>query len=123
MKQERYHEYIARQYKEEQMVSNAALESPINNIQQLMAITAEECGELTQVCMKILRKYDTIEGINGDKYIDCLIEEAGDVMCMLELMIEHGLVTQKQIKDRVKVKREKLEVWSTLVDIPKRIKK
>lgn len=117
MKQELYHEYIARQYKEEKnMVSNAALESPINNLQQLMAITAEECGELTQVCMKIMRKYDTIEGIESDKLKEYLIEEAGDVMCMLELMIEHGVVTTKQIKDRVKVKREKLEVWSTLVE-------
>lgn len=97
------------------MVSNAELDSPINNIQQLMAITAEECGELTQVCMKIMRKYDTLEGISEDKYRDLLVEELGDVQCMIELMIDNGVVSHKEIAKRSNVKREKLKVWSTLV--------
>ena len=43
-KQERYSEYMRRRMREEdeKMVSNEYLESPINGIQQLMAITAEE---------------------------------------------------------------------------------
>lgn len=98
------------------MVSNTELETPINDFQQLMAITAEECGELTQVCMKIMRKYDSLDKAAEDKYIDLLIEEAGDVMCMLELLIEHGVVTNKDIVDRIEVKREKLKLWSDLVD-------
>lgn len=116
-KQERYSEYMRRRNREEdaKMVSNQELESPINDIQQLMAITAEECGELTQVCMKIMRKYDTLEGIEGDKYRDLLVEELGDVRCMIELMIEHNVVTVEQIRNRAAVKREKLKKWSTLV--------
>ena len=98
------------------MVSNADLNSPINNIQQLMAITAEECGELTQVCMKIIRKYDTREGIESDKYRELLIEEAGDLFCMLELMCEHNLFDWREIMDRADVKKEKLKRWSTLVN-------
>ena len=98
------------------MVSNEYLDSPINDIQQLMAITAEECGELTQVCMKIMRKYDSIEGIEGDKYRELLIEELGDVQCMIELMIRNKVVTWDEIQNRVKVKKEKLEKWSTLIE-------
>ena len=98
------------------MVSNEHLDSPINDIQQLMAITAEECGELTQVCMKIMRKYDSIEGIEGDKYRELLIEELGDVQCMIELMIRNKVVTWDEIQNRVKVKKEKLEKWSTLIE-------
>ena len=98
------------------MVSNTELETPINNFQQLMAITAEECGELTQACMKIMRKYDSLDKAADDKYIELLLEEAGDVLCMLELMSEHGLFTWQQAYARADVKREKLKMWSTLVD-------
>jgi len=98
------------------MVSNKHLDSPINDIQQLMAITAEECGELTQVCMKIMRKYDSLEGIEGDKYRELLIEELGDVQCMIELMIKNKVVTWDEVQARVKTKKEKLLKWSTLVE-------
>ena len=98
------------------MVSNTELETPINNFQQLMAITAEECGELTQVCMKLIRKYDSLDKATDDKYIKLLVEEAGDVLCMLELMSEHGLFDWQQAYDRADVKREKLKQWSTLVE-------
>ena len=98
------------------MVSNTELDSPINDFQQLIAITAEECAELTQVCMKIMRKYDSLDKATEDKYIELLIEEAGDVLCMLELMSDHGVVHWQDIEDRVLVKREKLKQWSTLVN-------
>jgi len=98
------------------MVSNQELDTPLNDFQQLMAITAEESGELTQVCMKLLRKYDSLDKAKNDKYIKQLIEEAGDVYCMIELMIEHGLMISEDIVNRAKVKRDKLRIWSTLMD-------
>lgn len=100
---------------ESKMVSNEELKSPLNAIQQLMAITAEECGELTQVCMKVMRKYTTLEEIQNDKYRDLLIEEAGDVLCMLELLVEHGVLTNEELGARVTVKRNKLATWSNLI--------
>ena len=51
--------------------------------QQLMVITMEECGELQQVCSKILRRAEI-----DDEYGIKLVEELGDVYCMLKLMIE-----------------------------------
>jgi hypothetical protein len=100
---------------ESKMVSNEELTSPLNAIQQLMAITAEECGELTQVCMKIMRKYTTLEEIQNDKYKDLLIEEAGDVLCMIELLVEHGVLTNEELGARVTIKRGKLATWSNLI--------
>jgi hypothetical protein len=97
------------------MVSNTELDTPLNDFQQLMVITAEECAELTQVCMKIMRKYDSLDKAAEDKYIELLIEEAGDVYCMLELLLEHGVVTKDDIVVRSDVKREKLKQWSTLI--------
>ena len=97
------------------MVSNQELETPINNFQQLMAITAEECAELTQVCMKLMRKYDSLDKAAEDKYSKLLLEEAGDVLCMLELLSEHGCFTWQEVYARADDKREKLKLWSTLI--------
>jgi NTP pyrophosphatase (non-canonical NTP hydrolase) len=80
-----------------------------------MAITAEECGELTQVCMKILRKYDRVDGIEDTKWNEKLIEELGDVYCMMDLLLENGMVDEEAIYNRAQVKRAKLARWSTLV--------
>ena len=97
------------------MVSNTELDTPLNDFQQLMAITTEECAELTQVCMKLMRKYDSLDKAKNDKYIKLLVEEAGDVLCMIELMVEHNVVTNEELGARVNVKREKLKQWSTLI--------
>ena len=80
-----------------------------------MAITAEECGELTQVCIKVIRKFENIDEVTGDRRLK-LIEEAGDVACMIELMVENGLFTEDEIRDRIEIKRDKLKVWSKLFD-------
>lgn len=98
------------------MVSNTELETPINNFQQLMAITAEECSELTQVCMKLLRKYDNLDDAADDKHVELLLEEAGDVYAMLDLLTEHGVLDWKHIYARSSYKKEKLKKWSTLVE-------
>ena len=82
--------------------------SPINTLQQLMTISMEECGELTQRCSKIMRKYETLDLIEDDQRTK-LLEEAGDVFCMLELMSEHGIFDWREIMDRADYKREKLK--------------
>ena len=88
--------------------------SPINTLQQLMCITMEECGELIQSCSKIMRKYETLDLIEEDKRVK-LVEELGDVFCMMELMVEHGITDWIELQNRADVKLEKLRKWSTLV--------
>ena len=90
-------------------------DSPINKLQQLMIITAEECGELTQRCSKIVRKYSTADQIEEDQRVK-LLEEAGDVLCMIELMVENNLLTNEELGVRVNYKRNKLKTWSTLIN-------
>ena len=130
---ESYHDYMARRLKEEYPVdlfnnkaqkheeAEAREQHPLNTLQQLMIITAEECGELTQVCSKTVRKFNTIEEANS-KLLNAqtnrkkLIEEAGDVYCMLKLMEEHGMFTFAELEDRALVKRNKLKKWSNLIN-------
>ena len=94
---------------------NASQGNHINKLQQLMIITAEECGELTQRCSKIVRKYETIDQIEEEQRIKFL-EEAGDVYCMLELLVDHKITNWDELKKRSQVKRQKLKIWSDLID-------
>ena len=50
-----------------------------------------------------------------DKH-EWLAEEAGDVLCMLKLMVDNDLVTWEQLEERAEVKRQKLMKWSSLND-------
>jgi NTP pyrophosphatase (non-canonical NTP hydrolase) len=87
---------------------------PINEFQQLMVITAEESGELVQSCTKIIRMFDKHEDVDK-KRMTSLIEEAGDVYAMIDLLCEHNVLQWKDIHDRALDKREKLKIWSNLI--------
>ena len=78
-----------------------------NKLQELLTITMEECGELIQACSKAIR---------CDDYYDNkkLLEEVGDVYCMIELLHEYDLISWSDIEERVKVKKKKLKKWSSL---------
>tara|TARA_B100000900_G_C20369891_1_gene629941 strand:+ start:502 stop:780 length:279 start_codon:yes stop_codon:yes gene_type:complete len=89
-------------------------DSPINTLQQLMTITMEECGELTQRCSKIMRKFETLDLITDEQRVK-LVEEMGDVFCMMELMVEHGITDWIELQERADYKVEKLKMWSTLI--------
>ena len=77
--------------------------------QQLMVITMEECGELIQVCSKILR-----QATYKEKWQE-LVEELGDLQCMINLMHEWDVVSYTEIEERAEIKRQKLSKWSELV--------
>jgi len=77
---------------------------------QALVITMEECGELTQACSKVLRR-------NGDeKSLSDLKDEAGDVLCMIDLLIQLGYLNQLDLDERKKFKKLKLKSWSQLYD-------
>lgn len=87
----------------------------MNRLQQLMVISMEECGELIQECSKIIRKHETIADV-GQKHRQTLLEEAGDVYAMIQLMIKHGFFDYYDLELRAKEKHKKLEKWSNLYD-------
>jgi len=75
---------------------------------ELMVITMEECGELIEACSKAIRCEDYKDN-------ERLIEEAGDVLLLIDLIIDRGLVKKEDIEARKKVKLEKLKKWSNLI--------
>ena len=88
-----------------------------NKFTELMIITMEECGELTQACSKVLRTM-TNEGDIREDALEKLIQEAADVMCMIELMEDHGLMKHHEILEGIDTKRQKLKKWSSLIPKP-----
>jgi len=86
----------------------------MNKLQELMVITMEECGELTQRCSKIIRKFETLDEVTEPQRVK-LLEEVGDVQCLINLMVECGLLTNDEIDARIASKRDKLKTWSELV--------
>ena len=52
--------------------------------------------------MKYLRRYENFDQID-DKYRQKLLEEVGDVYCMIDLLIDHKLVTEEEIYQRSQV--------------------
>ena len=79
----------------------------MNKREELLVITMEECAEVSQACSKMLR-------FNEQEDYENLQDEIGDLMCMVELLKEQGIVTNKQISKRMLVKKEKLKKWSSL---------
>ena len=77
----------------------------------------EECGELTQACSKVLRKRENqqITKLPSKQSLMDLTKEVADVMCMIELMKEQGLITESDINQGIESKRDKLKIWSKLI--------
>ena len=75
---------------------------------ELLVITMEECGDMIEACSKALRCEDYI---NNDR----LIEEVGDVLCMIDIMKEKGLLNERDLNNRIQLKKLKLAQWTNLV--------
>ena len=80
----------------------------MEKLTELMIITMEECGELTQACSKVLRTDFR------DHALQDLKQEVADVVCMIELMKKNGLVNDADIVQGIQNKMEKLEIYSNL---------
>ena len=68
----------------------------MNKFEQLMVLTMEECGELTQACSKQMRGSPSAQKL--------LLEEVGDVQCMINLIIKNNeIVKNISFGDKVDV--------------------
>ena len=80
----------------------------IDEKEELLVIFMEECAEATVEASKIIRF-----GRN-DEEIGCLSREVGDLLCMIDLLQEYGLINKNELIKNSKSKREKLKKWSNL---------
>ena len=80
----------------------------IDEKEELLVIFMEECAEASVEASKIIRF-----GQN-DEEVGSLVKEVGDLMCMINLLEEYGIINRNQINQYALDKKEKLKKWSNL---------
>lgn len=79
-----------------------------NERDEILTILMEECAEATVESSKIIRFNS---GFNR------LEAELGDILCMIELLVEKGLVDANNIGQYAQAKRMKLKKWSDIKNL------
>ena len=80
--------------------------------QETLIITMEECGELIQACSKVQRHEN--DPAKYAKWVQSLREEAGDVLAMIDILVEQGLLDRTELLKRIDVKKSKLRKFSNI---------
>jgi NTP pyrophosphatase (non-canonical NTP hydrolase) len=81
--------------------------------QEILAIASEECAEVIQAISKINRFGLDMEW-NGTVNRDHLATELGDLLCMVDLLVEKGVVSRDKIYEASLAKKDKLKRWSNI---------
>lgn len=76
---------------------------------ELLTIFMEECAEATVEASKLIR-------FGSETFADVhrMEVEVGDVLCMIDLLDEYGVIDLKAVASHREAKREKLKHWSNL---------
>jgi NTP pyrophosphatase (non-canonical NTP hydrolase) len=84
---------------------------------EVMLIAQEECAEVIQAISKVFRfGMDDVHPTTNKSNRDSLEEEVGDLLCMIELMQQYGIVNPINVLNANVSKRNKLKKWSSIFD-------
>ena len=78
---------------------------------EILLITQEECAEVTQAISKVFR-FGMDDEYKGQTNREHLEEEIGDLMCMIDLLIENGVISEAACLAAKAEKLNKLITWS-----------
>ena len=83
---------------------------------EILVITQEECAEVIQEISKIFRFGINEAHKEGMLHQEKLETEVGDLLCMINLMTQHGLIRSDQVTTAIENKQIKLKQWSKIYD-------
>ena len=83
------------------------------NEKEIMLITQEECAEVTQAISQIFR-FGLLSQHNGQSNRQRLAEEVGDLMCMIDLLIDTDMISEAEVMTAKNEKMMKLQTWSSI---------
>ena len=88
-----------------------------NKHHEVMNILSEECAEVIQAISKCHRfGLDNVKPGKPKTNREHLEEELGDLLAMVDIMLDKGMIQQENL-DIAKVNKiEKLKQWSTIYD-------
>ncbi len=82
---------------------------------EILLITQEECAEVSQAISKVFRfgmeDAHPVTKINNREHLE---EEIGDLMCMIDLLIDNGIVSEAACLAAKNEKLNKLMTWSNI---------
>jgi len=84
------------------------------NNREAMIILQEECAEVIQSISKCFRFGIDNQHKTGITQRSNLEEEIGDMLCLVDILIEQGLINVDNLNVAKAKKIEKLKVWSSL---------
>jgi NTP pyrophosphatase (non-canonical NTP hydrolase) len=88
-----------------------------DKVNEILDILQEECAEVIQNVSKCRRFGLDNVYLNGTgTQRENLAKEIGDVLAMIELLQEHGVVSEEELQLARKNKFNKLKQWSTIYD-------
>ena len=84
---------------------------------EVMDILQEECAEVIQAVSKVSRfgidNYKPGKPLTNREHLE---EELGDVLAMIDIMLEQGLVSWSNLEVAKQAKIEKLKKWSNIYE-------
>jgi NTP pyrophosphatase (non-canonical NTP hydrolase) len=88
-----------------------------NQLKEITGILQEECAEVIQAVSKVNRfGLDNFKPGNIKTNRQHLEEELGDLVAMINIMVDVGLVNEHSIEAAAHAKLEKLKQWSTIYE-------
>jgi len=78
---------------------------------EVLLIAQEECAEVIQAISKVFR-FGMDDEYKGQTNREHLEEEIGDLMCMIDLLIDQGIVSESAVMTAKNEKLNKLMTWS-----------
>jgi NTP pyrophosphatase (non-canonical NTP hydrolase) len=88
-----------------------------NKTQETLDILQEECAEVIVEVSKCRRfGLDSVHYKTGIKHNRMLEMEIGDVLAMVDILLEQGVLYQKRLEDAKQNKKLKLKQWSKIYD-------
>jgi NTP pyrophosphatase (non-canonical NTP hydrolase) len=83
--------------------------------EEALGILQEECAEVIQEVSKIRRfGLDTLHYKSGVKHSTMLEMEVGDVLALVDILIEQGILDRDGLEVATENKKLKLQQWSSI---------
>ena len=87
-----------------------------DKVKEILLITQEECAEVTQAISKVFRfgfteRWPEDAPTNNKERLE---EEVGDLLCMIDIMVENGIISDENLNKARNNKRQKLKTWSSI---------
>lgn len=86
-----------------------------SKIQETLDILQEECAEVIVEVSKCRRfGLDSLHYKTGQAHKEMLANEIGDVLAMVDILLEQGILNQNKLDQAKQAKRDKLKLWSNI---------